>query len=111
MRGKRTHVDVGIESPHERLIPRVLNHTRSTQMVNDVCQILGPVFHFPRPELGVEIRSRECRNDGGYMRDSGDIEDDDDLERALVSCLESKRVEQFLRLRLDYHLVRRSPRV
>ena len=80
VRGKGTYVDVEAESPHECLIPRVFNHTGSTQMVNDVCQIFYPVFRFPRPELGVEIRFRECRNYGWYMRDSGDVEDDNDLK-------------------------------
>lgn len=57
--GKRAHVDVGVESPHERLIPLVFDNVGPTQMIDGVCQILDPIFCLPRPELGVEIRFRE----------------------------------------------------
>jgi len=46
-RGKRAHVDVRVESPHERLVPVVFNNIGPTQMIDDICQILDPVFRFP----------------------------------------------------------------
>jgi hypothetical protein len=54
--GRLTHVDNGVKSPHERLIPRVFNHIGSTEVVNDIGQIFSPVFQLSRPEPGVEIR-------------------------------------------------------
>lgn len=111
MRGNRTHVDVGVESPHERLIPRIFDNTGPTQMINDICQILDPVFRFSGPELCVEIRFGECRNDSWYMRDSGDVEDDYNLKGTLVICFKTERIGQSLYVPLDFHLVRHSPRV
>ena len=111
MRGTRTHIDVGVESPHKRLIPRIFDNTESAQMINDICQVLNPVFRFPRSELGIEIRFGECRNDSWYMRYSGDVEDDHSLKGMLVICLKTKRIEESMCIPLDYHLVRHTPLV
>lgn len=109
-RGKQTHADMGIESPHERLIPRVFDHTGSTQMIDDISEILCPVFCLSRPELGVKIRFRECRNDSGYMRGSGNVEDDNGLKGILVSRSKTKN-RAILHVRPDYHPVRHTPQV
>ena len=77
-------------------------------MINDICQILDPVFRFSRPELGVEVRFGERRNDSRYMRYRGNVKDDNNLEGMLVICFETK---QTLYIPLDYHLVRHTHQV
>ena len=93
--GRSTHVGNGVESPHERLIPRVFDHTWPTEMVNDIGKIFDPVLRFPRPEPGVEIRFRKCRNNGWYMRNGRDIKDDDNLGDMQVSCSKGEGSSNF----------------